>query len=259
MIEYNSELLENLKEIPHNPQGPVGENPSEWAIKMGIQHNFNLPNRVMDRKEVRNYCQSNENEILAAYLAVMAWGGQGKGPGGRKHVLNAWNNRNLLLDKINRIKEGNLSREESFNLFVGERSVPGLGPAYFTKLLYFFGSNMYIMDQWTTKPVLLLTEKNIIRHTDYGPSSGNNGENYELFCLIIEDLVNLIEAQSGEEVEERLFSKGSINGQPRGEFRQLIVERWENRERFPRYQHRLVKKILYNNSHIFNKTLQNVR
>ena len=42
----------------------------------------------MDRKEVRNYCQSNENEILAAYLAVMAWGGQGKGPEGRKKVLN---------------------------------------------------------------------------------------------------------------------------------------------------------------------------
>ena len=103
------------------------------------------------------------------------------------------------------------------------------------------------MDQWTTKPVLLLTRKHIIRHTKDGPTDKNTGKNYELFCRVIDDLVQHVDANSGDEVEQRLFSVGSISRQPRGEFRQFIYDRWNSRDRLPRYSQRLVDQLSLNN------------
>lgn len=248
MFEYNQEILKKLRDIPFKKQGMVGDNPSRWTNEMGIEHSFELPDYFLSREEVRTLCQCQETDLLKAYLIVMSWGAQGRGPGGRKYAQQAWNNQTNLVDNISKIKYGRLTREQEFNLFCEDGEVLGLGPSYFTKLLYFFSphKNRYIMDQWTTKPVILLTRQNIIRHSDKGPTKKNTGKNYELFCKVIEDLVDKIEAENGDEVEQRLFSVGSIKRKPRGKFRQFIVEKWEDRPKLPRYNSNLVENILIN-------------
>lgn len=247
MLKYNNEILEKLKAAPFQRQGMVGDIPSLWAEEMRIEHQYKLPNTSLSREEVHNISKNQDTPLLKAYLIIMAWGAQGRGPGGRKYVMQAWSERSKLEKYIEEIRLGELTREQEYNLFCGEGEISGLGPAYFTKLLYFFSPNRdrYIMDQWTTKPIILLTGKNLIRHSNQGPTRKNTGKNYELFCQVIDNLVYEINATSGDEVEQRLFSVGSIRRQPRGEFRQFIVERWKNRPKLPRYSSSIVDNLLY--------------
>jgi len=246
MIEYDTYLLNKLKKIEFKPQGVVGDIPFKWAKDMEIAHDYELPNSVLSREEVKGICQDLNVPVLKSYLVVMAWGAQGRGPGGKKSVQNAWRNRDEIEKKISLLREKPISRKEAYDLFCKPNSIPGLGPAYFTKLLYFFGRerDMYIMDQWTTKPILLLTKQNLIKHTDQGPSNSNSGKNYEVFCKIIDDLKEHLGAKSGDEVEQKLFSVGSIKRQARGEFRQLVHDLWKQREPFPRYNARLIDQLL---------------
>jgi hypothetical protein len=248
MFNYNAEILSRLKEICFKSQGPVGDIPSQWANDMRIVHSFELPNDVLTREEVRTICLEPNNDPLMAYLVVMAWGAQGRGPGGRRHVQEAWGNQKKLNEHLTKIKNCKHTREQEYDLFTKEGEIAGLGPSYFTKLLYFFSPNptRYIMDQWTTKPIILLTGKNIIRHSNQGPTRQNTGKNYEIFCRVIEDLVEEINAKCGDDVEQRLFSFGSIKRQKRGEFRQLIVNEWGKRPQLPRYSHVDIEKLIRN-------------
>ena len=57
--------------------------------------------------------------------------------------------------------EQNLCRVGAYKQFhrlVNEKKLTHMGPAYFTKLIYFLGSkqNGYIMDQWTARSMNLL-------------------------------------------------------------------------------------------------------
>jgi hypothetical protein len=246
MIRYNQQIIQKLEQTPHFPQGAVGIAPSDWARRMSIQHSFSLPKKPMTRQEVRSICQDSNQDILQAYLIAMAWGGQGLGPGGKRHAQAAWRNQPQLSSKIEAIRKGDLSRAQSYDLFIGDAKVDGLGPAYFTKLLYFFrpSNDCYIMDQWTTKPIILLTGMNLIRHTNQGPSQSNTGLNYELFCRIIEDLAEKMGVNSGDEMEQRLFSNGGVGRSPRGEFRQFIIAEWEMRPTIPRYNVNNVYELL---------------
>lgn len=248
MFQYNTEILNRLQEISFQSQGTVGDIPTKWAEDMKILHSFKLPTKVLTRKEVRIICQEPTNNPLMAYLVVMAWGAQGRGPGGRRHVQQAWENQEKLHENLTKIKNGKLTREEEYDLFTNGGEITGLGPSYFTKLLYFFSPNStrYIMDQWTTKPIILLTGKNIIRHSNQGPTRHNSGKNYELFCRVIEDLVNIIRAKSGDDVEQRLFSFGSLKKQPRGEFRQLIIDEWSKRPKLEKYNPAYIDKLIKN-------------
>lgn len=230
MIVYNKELLSNLLSIGFHVQPAVGDAPAKWAIDMGIQHEYSLPSLSLSRSEVKDIC-TDEDDVLKAYLIVMAWGGQGRWRGGKASVSKAWRNRDSIKEKLLKLKNDGLSREESYNLFSGKNSIPGLGPAFFTKLLYFFRSqcDCYIMDKWTTRAILLLTNTKIIKHYDGQPSRNNTSINYENFCLVIEDLANKINASNGDEVEQRLFSNGKSKGMQVGQFRQLVKTNWANR------------------------------
>lgn len=84
---YRKEIIDKLNQITAKNQGIVGENPTEWAKKMLIKHSYNLPNRVLDRKELKLMCADENTPNMYCYLNIMAWGGQGNGPGGKKTHL----------------------------------------------------------------------------------------------------------------------------------------------------------------------------
>ena len=250
---YDEKLLEKLKSCSVAKQGAVGDAPSAWAKEMGLDEvsDYNLPETQLTRQSVKEICQSEE--YLKGYICAMSWGGQGRGPGGSTHVKNAWKGREKIEETLKVIREGHLSRKELYNLFCEEGEISGLGPAYFTKLLYFFDpcapTRCYIMDQWTTKPILLLTNKHLIRHANGSPSRNNRGANYEIFCKIIEDLAEKLkisksDKSTAEDMEERLFSVGSIKRQPRGEWRQVVYDEWIKKCQFGRYDRKLVDSLI---------------
>ena len=158
---YQQPQWEVFINIPYQPAGPVGRPPSDWVITYGLNNLEglpDLPDQMLDRAEVREICQNPEYPVLYGYICAMAWGGQGAGGRGR-YVVDSWNARNLIISRLENLRANNLNRRDAYNLFLNDNRVPGLGPAYFTKLLYFFSPEptYYIMDQHTARSVNLLT------------------------------------------------------------------------------------------------------
>jgi len=196
----------------HIPAGKIGFKPAGWAKNHGItlpSPSPALPTHELDRSDVRKICRNTSNPVLFGYICAMAWGSQGAGPGGGRYVRSVWKHA-LKLEKILlAIRAGSLTRCEAYNNFLGKGNIPGLGPAYFTKLLYFFSPqpNFYIMDQWTAKSINLLTGRNVVRISGEIVSINNTCGNYEAYCQEVDTLARHL-SQSGADIEEMLMSKG---------------------------------------------------
>jgi hypothetical protein len=196
----------------HIPAGKIGIEPANWARTHGIAltpPSPALPTYLLDRSDVRKICRNTNNPVLFGYICAMAWGSQGAGPGGGRYVRSAWKDAAKISNTLSKIRGGGHTRCEAYNLFLGPGDVPGLGPAYFTKLLYFFSpeSNFYIMDQWTAKSINLLTGRNVVRIQNDNVSVTNTCGNYEAYCLEVDAIAGHL-SESGENIEEMLMSKG---------------------------------------------------
>lgn len=216
-----------FSDIPFQEQGAVGVAPLKWVTRhglAGVPDQAALSHVVLNREAVIEICREPAHDVLFAYACAMAWGGQGGGPGGRGHVAAAWNARAQLVPRLTALRAGGLSRSEAYTLFCGAGAVPGLGPSFFTKLLYFFSPapSFYIMDQWTAKSVNLLTGTALVRLAGHAPSSQNQGGNYEAFCQEVDLMAGLLNCP-GQVAEERLFSKG---GRKRWPWRAYLRQHW---------------------------------
>lgn len=203
--------------IPFVQQPALGDAPHPWAER----HLEEVPNVAAlsktphDRAQVRAVCRDAAQPVLFGYVCAMVWGGQGKGPGRLKRAKAVWAERAKIAGPLTRLRAGGVTRREAFDLFCGEEQVKGLGPSYFTKLLYFFSpaTDCYIMDQWTSKSINLLTGKSVVHIYDSSPTRRNTGENYQAFCEEIDHLAQLL-GQTGDQIEQRLMSKGGRNRAP---------------------------------------------
>ena len=204
-------------------QGSVGSVPAAWANRLAFDvPDFELlPCSVLDRKEVRAICTDRRRNVLFGYACAMAWGGQGSGVTQRSAKL-VWGERTRLEQHLLRLREGGLSRKAAYDLFCGDGEICGLGPSFFTKLLYFFSPEVsfYIMDQWTAKSINLLTGKQIVKLSDTSPTRQNTGNDYNAFCEEVDAIAARIGC-AGHEAEERLFSRG---GRKPGKWRKYVRE-----------------------------------
>ena len=173
-------------------------------------------------------------------IAILAWGGMHGS--NRTHLfkraIEPW------LDVAQRIRDGRLTRQVAFDAFAAlnhNGSLVGMGPAYYTKLIYFLmpregtGPVGYIMDQWLGCSVNLIYGQEVVRmdnsviwaHHGHGlarravrkagsrVSPMNTGEHYERFCYAIE----LLAAHMGlgwtpDTAELSLMSKGGHHPAP---------------------------------------------
>jgi hypothetical protein len=206
-----------VESIPDEPQGNIGTSPLKWVGSYDLKNvPENLPNRKLGRGEVRSICQENP-DVLFGYICAMAWGGQGM----TKYVNGAWSKRAVLTKHLEKLREGKLTRCDAYNLFLNDK-IFGLGPAYWTKLLFFFGpdekakNSCYIMDQWTAKSVNLLTGLQVVKMSGDNVSSDNRCGNYQAFCEVIDSMVTSLQATglkkfevlTGAKVEEWIYSRG---------------------------------------------------
>lgn len=186
-------------------QAAVGEKPRKWVARLGLQNVLDaatLPNTQLNRTDVRLICRDPNQSVLFGYVCAMAWGKQSRG-----NVKDAWEEHAKVADLLLQLRAGGLSRRQAYDLFCGAGEVKGLGPSYFTKLLYFFSPalDFYIMDQWTAKSINLLTGAHVVRVYDSSPTRDNKGGNYQAFCEEIDHLAELL-GQTGEQIEQCLFA-----------------------------------------------------
>ena len=200
--------------------------PQTWVQSMGLEgadFAVPLPAQAQSREDVRQLCRSEDFPLLYRYICAMAWGNQGAGKS-RRYARLAWAERERLEPLLAAIVAGNIDRAEAYALFCGAGAVKGLGPAYFTKLLYFFWPEprCYIMDQWTARSVNYLTGKKMVRMSGNFVAPNNDGVHYERYCLAVESLANLTDPEqrlNGAETEMRLFCRG---GKLAGPWRTII-------------------------------------
>jgi len=201
--------------IGDNDQGYVGNNSLKWG-------NYILGNtetidpyldRRLNRYELFDYCQNLNNDNINVLIAILSWGGMN-----RRYGLLLFNNLNHILPIIENLRGnqyGNrITAFESFQNLRTQGLLPGLGIGYFTKLICFLAPNLngYIMDQWVSKSVNLLTDERIVTIQNGGwVNDENNSTIYETFCNVIDELAELLNCE-GYEAEKRIFSVGRGQG-----------------------------------------------
>lgn len=215
---FRVEQLNTFACIPFRAQGTLGKSPAQWVAELGIDgvpEAQKLPQHALDRKQVRAICLDSSKQVLFGYICAMAWGSQERGPRGLSGVTKPWQNKDAIRTNLEKLRAGNFTRREAYNLFRAEAPVGGLGPSYFTKLVYFFSpaSDFWIMDQWTAKSINLLTGVTVVRMSESAPSRRNKGGNYQAYCEEVDELARLL-GVCGDQVEQRLMSKGKPNPGP---------------------------------------------
>jgi hypothetical protein len=156
----------------------------------------------------------------------MAWGGMH-----RKHGRTAWAERERWLPLVRQLRCTDVSRSAAYEAFDRLR-IQGLGPAYFTKLIYFLRQcdDGYILDQWTGKSVSILFDQNFIEFDHGGLVSRKNPAHvYERYCVNVEHLARRI-GKGPPETEELLFSRGGRSKHP---WREYVVSNWRTPEKNP--------------------------
>ena len=204
----------------------VGSNVSSWSNwvleRLVSQHSLettSLPNRTVSRNELCAMSEDSAVDDLTLVLSILSWGGMH-----RRHAVSALATWSEWRHIITRLREGLFSRSAAYNSFANVRRnklLTGMGPAYFTKLIYFCDPNHdgYIMDQWTARSSNLLGISPAIKmyaakdSKFMGVSDKNTSETYEAFCRFIEYIGDSYFPDFDySSVEEAMFSEGRDKG-----------------------------------------------
>lgn len=205
----------------------AGRVPSQWALNVGLPKQIieRLPGKKLNRAELRDFCSNADPS--AAVATVLAWGGMKVAHGKRIVSPSFWAKLKPIAAEL---KQGELHRKTAYDTLMQYRAENrgcGLGPAYFTKLIYFLDPkhNGYIMDQWTSLSVNLVFSKggrpivDMVTSTYRGRrtdtvSDKNKPDNYDAFCLCIEHLAEKLGTTDPSTAEEWAFSRGGKSPAP---------------------------------------------
>lgn len=169
----------------------------------------------------------------------MAWGGMHVG-NGRK----AWAARAHWLPLCDEIRAGKHTRKNAYNEFAklrASKKLPGMGPAYFTKIIFFSSPSHdgYILDQWTARSIHILTdqdqiplvqkESSTVAKAKVNPfnlkiivSDKTTANDYEDYCQRVEDLAVAL-GVTPHRAEEMMFSSGAPHQHP---WREHVRSAW---------------------------------
>lgn len=223
------EILKNNLTINQNEFGYSPYSLAEW-LKLRLHNNtdFNsiksdcLYKNTISRDIVFEKVFDTKISTFECSINILSWGGMR-----RTNALKAFDNYQIWLPICDNIRDGELSRIEAFDKFISLRRISklnGMGPAFFTKLIFFFMSRRinsgYIMDQWTARSVNLLFNEVVVNNKIINKgkvneyvivSDDNDSGNYEQFCLCVEKIAKKLDL-SPEATELSLFSEGRGRG-----------------------------------------------
>lgn len=191
----------------------AAKNPRKFASLAGQEQLISsLPNTPETRADIINDHSSALANIDAFALRVLAWGGMRADHARRlfKGGDRQW------LSHCRDIADGKHDRKSAYARFAEIRkagNMSGMGPAYFTKLIYFLTPRDsapigYIMDQWVSCAVNLLCNNAPVHVSSaHFVSDRNSAANYDSYCDAIEKLAKTV-GLTPDETEIALMSKG---------------------------------------------------
>ncbi|MDB2529574.1 hypothetical protein N9X46_02400 [Paracoccaceae bacterium] len=172
-------------------------------------------NQILSREDIYSKTLDKTQSNLDFIIDVLSWGGVN-----RRHAAKALSPeyREAIVDIVGSLRAGDINSQLAYNRFYHlreQKKLPGIGPAYYTKLIFFAHPDHdgFIMDQWTARSINLLLGKPLvgtIKH-EYSErvSDKNNAKVYTTFCDAIRKLTLAIDKLADPRLtEEALFSGG---------------------------------------------------
>jgi len=240
-----AQLLIFLKFIKVVGQAWAGRPPAPWVASLNIPSpsTEHLSEQPLSRSQLINLWRDKSVSTEVCFLSTMAWGGMRVNNG---RLI--WSAKDVWLPICERLRAGELqNREEAYETFRSLRlsnELPGMGPAYFTKILFFARptQNAYILDQWTARsihvltlnrtwPKVLVDSISLKRMTAQGGSARHiratvsdhvTSSDYERYCRLVEKIA-LTAGMAPFEVEEHMFGEG---GRHPTAWRSYVMENW---------------------------------
>lgn len=242
--------VDDFKKLNQSPASVwFASAPRGWAAAIGVAANLlrPLPSTKLGRKDLRKLWLDPSVSIETCFLSTMAWGGMrySHGPIAWASFIKAGSALRKACEDVRAgVFKDRASEYSRFTAIKKARGAPRLGPAYFTKIL-FFGSprqDAYIMDQWTVRSIHLLSgqyqtpklTKNATTKvaTDTPPQAlrlrvndRNTASDYEAFCKAVEELAGLV-GISPSDAEEQMFSSGGHSPHP---WRAHVMTEWRSK------------------------------
>lgn len=221
-----------------NPNKPGGKYLRRFATGLDCVDPAGFPEKRNGRSEVFNdYVWDTSKDIQTVVVAILAWGGMHDS--NRASLLKMKSKRWLVVCR--KIRRGELNRFKAFDAFAELRSqkmLNGMGPAFFTKLIYFLmpkdedkSKGAFILDQWAGASVNFLSDSNVVlldrtdkavwkvekenseevvrlkpQPTSWHVSDLNTAEDYDSFCIMMYRLAQEL-GLSHEQLDRELMSK----------------------------------------------------
>lgn len=234
---------------PRMGMGDEGRSPDVWFRSLGPTKlriaDGTLPQTV-SRSSLLLMAANPTVQTTELCVSIFAWGGMNVGHGRRLlgNPAGPW------ISIADRIRENKVDRVQAYAAFAELRKIKnamsGLGPAYFTKLIYFLSPSRsafqlgYIMDQWLGCSINLLTGKRVVNldHSfkwlyrkgaltytiDSIVSDANLPEDYESFCRAIEIISDRLgQPWTPELTELALISNGAEKRRPSHPWRTYVI------------------------------------
>ncbi len=225
MAIFNQQALDELKrckeqietEVPIDALNNVwlGSSPFQWFSKFNTGWEISdLSKTPLNRLELLELIKLSRNKnkldpsiLRKLIVSVFAWGGMGySGKSGKRAIDTIGAYEEVCSKLLNGMPPVNAYAE--FYKLKKSKKMQGVGPAYYTKLIFFFGDQTgLIMDQWTARSTNLLLGKKIIKMQSRTHVTDNNSEQiYKSYLEFVSELQNHLSIRTLPETEELIFS-----------------------------------------------------
>lgn len=203
-----------------------GKFPETFAQDFYNANSEQLCRKTVDHDYVVGCVEDPTKNVATVCAAILAWGGM-RYPH-RNDLISLKSD--CWLKVSQKLRCGEIGHLEAFEEFTALRKgglLKGMGPAYFTKLIYFLqfsdsskGPGGYIMDQWASETVNLLTDTDtvlldanvsrrwkklkrneepvVVVSANSRVSDLNTSENYRKFCSAMDEMASELNMNRSE-------------------------------------------------------------
>ena len=192
-------------------------NKGKWGEEIGLDP-LSFSDQCYDRSQLRSLIHEqitksfclDDSFVRSCVANIFAWGGQGARSARSSLKLRNWSNwRQPCFDLLNN-SIGTADAYKAFYSLQNKKEMKGVGPAFYTKLIFFLGNgDGLIMDQWTSRSVNLLFDREVIRLNKGKKKS--NGDHYYSVCKRNDERVYMIYNDAVSQLSEKLSSAIGID------------------------------------------------
>ena len=231
MLNFKQHALNELKKckekidtsVPKKIQDELwfaGLSPKEWFNKFEPGYDIpELPEKRLNRSELLDFIQPyrgnnevDEITIRKLIVCIFAWGGMRPTPKWGQLAINTIESYEKICIRLLSGELDSISAYDEFYKQKELRKMMGVGPAYFTKLIFFFGDQTgAIMDQWTARSTNLLLDASVVKLNSAKCVDPKNPQQvYAKYLEFISELKTILSIESVSKTEELIFSCSHI-------------------------------------------------